>query len=128
MSVRYPDSYSKVQISDYPEVRRLVELVDELDDHYLTRAWQNAEEIVPQKNWAGEVHSWLLLPSRNTWPTRHKDRPAPGDGCGCAACHRPRCCGGWGEPVEISTGETVAWICPTCLEPIASTAVGAAVP
>lgn len=114
-------------MSDPPhaDLRRLVE---ELDEKYLTRAWENREEVQPWRDRAGTTYCWLILPSRNTWPTRHKDRPAPTPHCACAACHRPRCCGVWAEPVVIFTGETVAWICPTCLESVATVATEAAVP
>lgn len=84
------------------------------DTHYAA-ALERATEVVALDN-RGTVYAWLFLPSRITWPVAHVDRPAPTPGCGCAPCHRPRCCGTWAEPVELITGETVAWICPTCLD------------
>lgn len=88
------------------------------DTRYYAEALRNAEEIIEHKD-RGVTYCWTLPPSRNTWPTWHVNRPAPTPGCACAACHRPRCCDTWAEPVDlIVTGETVAWICPTCLEPV----------
>lgn len=86
------------------------------------QALAEATEVKALTHWtpAGvETYAWLFLPSRNTWPTKHINRPAPTPGCGCAPCRRPRHCGVWVEPVEVFTGETVAWICPTCLDQLA---------
>jgi hypothetical protein len=87
-------------------------------DRWYVKALQHAAEVVENKDGRGVTYSWLLLPSRNTWPTKHVDRPAPTPGCGCTPCNRPRCCNTWAEPVELFTGEVVAWVCPTCIEPV----------
>ena len=92
---------------------------DEPDVRHYARALAAATEVVEHKDLSGVTYCWLLLPSRNTWPTWHVNRPAPTPGCGCAPCRRPRCCNTWAEPVELFTGEVVAWICPACLEPVA---------
>lgn len=81
-------------------------------------AMAKATKVEALRDRQGAAYAWLLHPSRNTWPTWHENRPAPTPGCGCAPCARPRCCGTWAEPVTLSTGETVAWVCPTCIEPV----------
>lgn len=88
------------------------------DTHSYARALEQATEVEECRSWTPEhgyvTYCWMLWPSRNTWPTWHENRPAPSPGCGCKACARPFCCGRWREPVTISTGETVAWLCVRC--------------
>lgn len=89
------------------------------ESRWYDEALRNAVEIVEHKDHRGVTYCWMFLPSRNTWPTWHVNRPAPTPGCGCASCRRPRCCDTWAVPVDlIVTGETVAWICPSCLEQV----------
>lgn len=95
-----PETFVKPESRHYANALRSADKIEALTDRY------------------GVTYAWLFPPSRNTWPTWHVNRPAPTPGCGCAPCHRPRCCDTWAEPVVLLTGETVAWVCPTCLEPV----------
>lgn len=88
------------------------------DTRLYAEALSEAAEVQTLTDRFGVPYAWLLLPGRNTWPTWHENRPAPTPGCRCAPCARPRCCDAWAEPVTLNTGETVAWVCPTCIEAV----------
>lgn len=66
----------------------------------------------------GRLIGWITHhpDGRASVPHKHIERQAPTPGCGCAPCRRPMCCDKFAEPVELSTGEVVNWICTVCFE------------